>query len=117
MDFIASLPMTESGFDAILVIVDRFTKYSKFIPTRTDADAAITAELFFEHWVRFARLPRTIISDRDSKFTGLFWQRLMAKLKVKSHLSTAYHPQTDGQTERVNQTLETYLRCNSTQAT
>mmetsp|Transcript_14068 Transcript_14068/g.20438 ORF Transcript_14068/g.20438 Transcript_14068/m.20438 type:complete len:83 (-) Transcript_14068:300-548(-) len=82
--------MTKYGAEAILVIVDRFSNYARFIPTRTGADARMTKELVFENWVRFAGLPRTIVSDRDSKFTGLFWQQLMRMLKVKTHLSTAF---------------------------
>jgi len=106
--------LTPEGFDATLVIVDRFSKYARFIPTTTAVTAPETARLFLRHWVRFAGLPRDVVSDRDPRFTGLFWSELIRLMGITQNLSTAYHPQTDGQTERTNQTRETDLRCNST---
>ena len=109
MDFIVSLPES-NNYTAILVIVDRLTKMSHFIPTTNNVDAPQTAQLFFDHIYRYHGLPSDIISDRGSIFTSTFWNELMKLLNVKLNLSTPYHPQTDGQTERVNQSLEIYLR-------
>jgi hypothetical protein len=81
-----------------------------FVPTTTDADATQTAELFMREIFRLHGLPRSIISDRDSKFTSKFWQELMRILQVKLKFSTAFHPQTDGQTERTHRTLQEMLR-------
>ena len=109
MDFIVSLPES-NNYTAILVIVDRLTKMSHFIPTTNNVDAPQTAQLFFDYIYRYHGLPSDIISDRGSIFTSTFWSELMKLLNVKLNLSTPYHPQTDGQTERVNQSLELYLR-------
>jgi len=113
MDFIIGLPAS-CNFTAILVVVDRLTKMGHFIPTTNEVDAAETALLFVQNVFKLHGLPDEIITDRGSIFTSRFWSRLMELLDIKSKLSTAYHPQTDGQTERVNQTLEQYLRtyCN-----
>lgn len=111
MDFITALPKTKRGHDAILVVVDRLTKMAHFIPTTTDASAKFTANLFLDNIVKLHGLPKCIVSDRDSKFTSNFWKELHAILDVKLALSTAFHPQTDGQTERTNRTLEQMLRC------
>jgi hypothetical protein len=114
MDFIVGLPASPSGNDAILVTVDRFTKMAHFIPTKTTATAPETAQLFLWNICRLHGLPSDIVSDRDKIFTSGFWRELLACMDVKPNLSTAFHPQTDGQTERVNQVLEQYLRvfCN-----
>jgi hypothetical protein len=110
MDFITQLPSTKNKHDAIFVVVDKFTKMVKAIPTTTNVTAPEVADLFFHHIFRHFGLPSTIISDRDPRFTGKFWQTLWAKLGTKLSMSTAFHPQTDGQTERANQTLEQVLR-------
>jgi hypothetical protein len=114
MDFIVSLPPSPSGNDAILVTVDRFTKMAHFSATKTTADATDVARLFLQDVYRLHGLPVDIVSDRDKIFTSNFWRHLLALLGVEPNLSTAFHPQTDGQTERVNQVLEQYLRifCN-----
>jgi transposase InsO family protein len=110
MDFVVELPRTKKGHDAILVVVDRLTKRAHFCPTTTDATAPDTARVFIDNIFRLHGLPRTIVSDRDPRFTSKFWKALFEILEVKLKPSTAYHPQTDGQTERVNRTLEQILR-------
>jgi transposase InsO family protein len=114
MDFIVDLPPSPSGDNAILVTVDRFTKMAHFSATKTTADAADVARLFLRDVYRLHGLPADIISDRDKIFRSSFWRHLLSFLGVTPNMSTAFHPQTDGQTERVNQTLEQYLRifCN-----
>ena len=102
MDFITQLPLTKKGHDAILVVVDKLSKTIKAIPTKTTVTAPEVTDLFFLHIFRHFGLPSTIISDRDSRFTGKFWQTLWVKLGTKLAMSTAFHPQTDGQTERAN---------------
>jgi transposase InsO family protein len=110
LDFITGLPKTKDGHDAILVIVDRLTKWAYFIPTVTTADAKETARLF--HDFVFARhgMPKRLVSDRDTRFTSHFWRALFEAMGTTLGMSTAYHPQTDGQTERVNRVLEEALR-------
>jgi hypothetical protein len=110
MDFISELPKTSSGHDNILVIVDKLTKFALFIPTRTNINEKECAELIFDNvFTRFG-LPRQIITDRDSKWTGNFWEEVCRLFSIKRALTTAYHPQADGQTEILNQLLETALR-------
>ena len=110
LDFITDLPRTNAGFDAILVVVDRLTKMAHFIPTVTTVDAPGTAELMLREVVRLHGLPQTLVSDRDPRFVSLFWETLFKLMGTKLALSTPYHPQTDGQTERMNRTLEEMLR-------
>ncbi|XP_019163484.1 PREDICTED: uncharacterized protein LOC109159828 [Ipomoea nil] len=110
MDFIEGLPLSKQK-NVILVVVDRLTKYAHFIAVSHPYTAEIIANLFMENIYRLHGLPRSIISDRDKVFTSRFWQALFKNMQVQLNLSTAYHPQTDGQTERVNQCLESYLRC------
>ncbi|KAE8216955.1 hypothetical protein CF319_g8841, partial [Tilletia indica] len=109
MDFVEALP-NSFGFDAILVIVERLTKMALFIPTYTTLTSPDLAKLYLQHVFSKHGLPDTIVSDRGSEFTSSFWRSLCKLLGIKQALSTAYHPQTDGQTERVNQSLEQYLR-------
>lgn len=109
MDFITDLPASNS-FDSILVVVDRLTKMAHFIPTTKTLNASGLAHLIIRDIVRLHGLPADIVSDRGTLFTSNFWQALTKTLKVETRLSTAFHPQTDGQTERLNQTLEQYLR-------
>ena len=110
MDFIMQLPPTPRKHDAIMVVVDRLTKRAHFIPTNTTVTAPEVAKLFFENIFKYHGLPKTIISDRDPRFTSRFWTALFKLLGTKLNMSTAYHPQTDGQTERTNRTLEEMLR-------
>ncbi|MCO5553518.1 hypothetical protein L7F22_007040 [Adiantum nelumboides] len=110
MDFITTLPRTTKGNAQILVIIDRFSKMAHFIPCKKAASAPDIAVLFVQHIFRIHGLPRSIISDRDPKFTGHFWTSLFKSLGTNLLFNSAYHPQTDGQTERVNQILEEMLR-------
>jgi transposase InsO family protein len=110
MDFITQLPQTEKGHDAILVVVDRLTKMVRFVPTNTGVSAKDTAALFLNEVFRVFGMPKELITDRDPRFTGKFFTELCRLLGVKQCLSTAYHPQTDGQTERMNRVLEDMLR-------
>ncbi|CAI7788781.1 unnamed protein product [Closterium sp. NIES-54] len=110
LDFITDLPRTPTGFDSILVVIDKLSKMAHFIPTTGTVTAAETAKLFFTQVVRLHGLPSAIISDRDTRFLSNFWTALFQLLGTQIRLSTAYHPETDGQTERMNRTLEDALR-------
>ncbi|KAF1333396.1 Retrovirus polyprotein, partial [Globisporangium splendens] len=110
MDFLVSLPKTNEGHDVILVIVDRLTKRAKFIATKTTATAEDTADLFMKCYMKDHGQPKSIVSDRDSKFTSKFWTSIMTTTKTQHNLSSAFRPQTDGQTERRNRFIEDYLR-------
>ena len=109
MDFITDLPLSH-GSDTLLVVVDRLSKQAHFIPTVKALDAPGLARLYITTVFKLHGLPASIVSDRGSVFTSLFWEALTSQLGVQLKLSTAYHPQTDGQTERVNQCIEQYLR-------
>jgi len=109
MDFIPELPESD-GYDNILVIVDKLTKYAIFIPTTTTITEKGTAELFFRHVIAQYGIPRQVISDRDTRWKGEFWKEICDRMGMKRALTTAYHPQADGQTEIMNQTLEISLR-------
>ena len=110
MDFIVDLPESKT-FDSIFVVVDRLTKMAYFVPCNKSVTGEEAARLFLENVYKYHGLPDDIISDRGTQFTSKFWQSLFKILQVKIKLSSAYHPQTDGQTERVNQVLEQFLRC------
>ncbi len=110
MDLITHLPASQQGNDAIFVVVDRLSKFARFIPCRTTSTAADIAMLFLQHIISNHGMPATIISDRDQRWAGFFWSALTKLLGTRLSLSTAYHPQTDGQTERTNRTLEEMLR-------
>jgi hypothetical protein len=110
MDFIGPLPRTARNKDYILVIVDKFTKRAWYVPTKQRVTGREVAGLVFDTVVRHQGLPRVIISDRDPRFTGAFWRALWSRCGTKLAMSTAYHPQSDGQTERQNRTLEETLR-------
>ena len=110
MDFIVDLPPSNS-YDSILVVVDRLTKMAHFVPCKKTASSEDTARLFLENIYRYHGLPDDVVSDRGPQFISKFWRTLFGILKVDIKLSSAFHPQTDGQTERVNQVLEQYLRC------
>ena len=110
MDWITKLPLTKSGFDSILVVVDYFSKRAHFIPTRDDSTSKQTAHLFYNIIFRYHGLPREIISDRDRRFTSGFWKSLASLIGTNLAMSTPYHPQTDGATEVVNRTIGGMLR-------
>ena len=110
MDFIVGLPASK-GHTKIWVVVDRFSKMAHFIPLSTDTPIKEIANIFLREIWRLHGLPSSVVSDRDSRFQSKFWLEVMDALKVDVRLSMAFHPQTDGQTERVNQILEQYLRC------
>ncbi|KAJ9531466.1 hypothetical protein QJQ45_006912 [Haematococcus lacustris] len=110
MDFIGPLPATPRGHTMIFTVVDKLSKMIHLIPTTTTATAHDTARLFFDHIFKHHGLPEAIISDRDPKFTSDFWTSLFHLTGTRLLLSSAYHPQTDGQTERANRTVEDMLR-------
>ena len=115
-DFIVKLPVSEEpmtgvGYDAIWVIVERTTRYGYFIPYKESSNTKELAYAFNRVIVAQHGLPEEIITDRDKLFTSKFWTTLMNQMGAHHKLSTAFHPQTDGITERLNQTLEQYLRC------
>jgi hypothetical protein len=110
MDLITSLPKTRQGHDAIVVMVDRLTKMTHFVAVKGTITAKELADVFYNTVFKLHGMPTSIVSDRDSKFTSMFWQQLMARVGTVLRMSTAYHPQTDGQTERMNRVLEDMLR-------
>ena len=116
LDFVVKLPkskepLTKAVYDSILVITDRLMKYRYFIPYKEASSAEELAYMFLRVIAANYRLPEEIISDRDKLFTFKFWKLLVNQLGIHHKLSTSYHPQTDGQTEQLNQTMEQYLRC------
>ncbi|WVZ96866.1 hypothetical protein U9M48_042449 [Paspalum notatum var. saurae] len=110
MDFIVGLPRTSKGYDSIWVIIDRFTKSAHFIPVKTTYRTKQYTELYISRIVSLHGVPLTITSDRGSLFVSRFWEQLQTALGTKLIRSSAYHPQTSGQVERVNQILEDMLR-------
>ncbi|GKC91257.1 putative reverse transcriptase domain-containing protein [Tanacetum coccineum] len=110
MDFVTKLPRTSSGHDIIWVIVDRLTKSAHFLPIREDYKMDMLSRLNLNDIVARHGVPMSIISDRDSRFTSRFWQSIQEALGTRLDMSTAYHPQTDDQSERTIQTLEDMLR-------
>ena len=111
MEFVTGLPeSTASGYTGIAVIVDRFMKCAIYLPCRKDIDSPELARLFIEHIICKHGIPDHVITDRGTQFTSCFWTWVCSPLSVDHHLSTAFHPQTDGQTERQNLTMEQYLR-------
>lgn len=110
MDLIAQLPETARGNTAIVVFVDRLSKMVRLVPVKTAVDAQEYAHIFVKEIFAKHGLPASIVSDRDPRFTSEFFTQLCSTLGIKQRMSTAFHPQTDGQTERMNRTLEEMLR-------
>jgi hypothetical protein len=110
MDFLVGLPRTQAGYDAVWVIVDRLTKAAHFIPIKVKYSLEKLAELYLQEIVRLHGVLESIVSDRDPRFTSRFWKSLQQAMGTKLRFSTAYHPQTDGQSKRTIQTLEDMLR-------
>lgn len=110
MDFITGLPIV-NGLSVIMVVVDRLTKYAHFLALKADYSSKTVAEAFMSNIVKLHGMPRSIVSDRDKVFTSAFWQHLFKLQGTTLAMSSAYHPQTDGQSEVLNKCLEMYLRC------
>ena len=110
MDFVVGLPRTLVGYDSIWVIIDRLTKSAHFLPVRSNYTVERYAKVYIQEIVRLHGAPLSIVSDRDPKFTSRFWEALQRAFGTQLHLSTAYHPQKEGQSERTIHTLEDMLR-------
>ena len=110
MDVVVCLPKTVGQHDSVWVIMDRYTKSAHFLPARTTYTVEQYAELYVKEIVRLHGAPRSIVSDRDPTFTSKFWESLQKAMGTQLRFSTAYHPQTDGQSERTIQILEDMLR-------
>ena len=108
MDFIDGLPNSR-GKTVILVVVDHLSKYGHFVTLACPYTAGSVARIFFEQIFKLHGIPRTIVCDQDAVFTSLFWKELFHMQGTNFNFSSSYHPQTDGQTEVVNRTLEMYL--------
>jgi hypothetical protein len=115
LDFIVKLPLSKEAlirvtYDLILVVINRLTKYAYFIPYKEGSTAEELVYTFNRNIIANHGIPEEIISNRDKLFTSNFWKSLIDQLGIYQRISTVYHPQTDGQTERLNQILEQYLR-------
>lgn len=109
MDFMVRLPKSQ-GYDVVLVVVDRLSKYGHFIPIKHPYTTKSIAEIFVREVVRLYGIPVSILSDRDPTFLCVFWKELFKLQGTQLYMSMAYHPESDGQTEVINKILETYLR-------
>ncbi|CDI74846.1 OSIGBa0102B11.2 protein, related [Eimeria praecox] len=110
LDFITDLPLTTTGHDSILVLVDSLSKMAHFVPAKKTFTAVDTVDVLADRLIRYHGLPEVLMPDRDPGFQSDLWQQLCARFNIKRALSSSYHPQSDGQTERVNRTLEQMLR-------
>ncbi|KAE9049920.1 hypothetical protein PR001_g2865 [Phytophthora rubi] len=111
MDFITDLPRTKRDVDSIWVVVDRLTKRYHFVPTTKTVNAEGVARLFIDNIWKLHGMPANIVSDRDRNFVSAFWQHVFKSIGTKLSMTVAHRAQGDGQTERMNRTLEEYLRC------
>lgn len=111
MDFIEALPKSEGKEVILVIVVDCLSKYAHFVALAHPYAVPSVAKAFMEHIYKLHGMPTDIVSDRGSVFISAFWQEFMKHLKVQLKLSTSYHPQIDGQTEVMNRSVETYLRC------
>ena len=110
MDFVVGLPRTARQNDAIWVIVDRLTKVAHFLPIKQSQSVETLAHTYVEEIVRLHGIPRNIVFDRDPRFTSRVWKQIQAELGIELKFSSAFHLQTDGQSERTIQTIEDMLR-------
>ena len=109
MDFVLGFPLTNQKHDSVWVIIDRLTKSAHFIPIRIYYSMDRLAELYVDEIVRLHGVPLSIVSDRDPRFTSRFWKELQSALGTKLNFSMPFHPQTDGQSEKLIQVLEDML--------
>jgi hypothetical protein len=114
MDFITGLPRTNKQHDSIMVVVDKLTKAAHFIPLKTTHKTSNVVDIYMREIARLHGIPKTIVSDRDPKFTSKFWRGLFKGFKMNLNFNTTNHPESDGQTERVMLFLSLYLRLKST---
>ena len=110
MDFVSGFPQTTRGHNAVWVIVDRLTKSAHFLGMKTTNTTKTLSQLYIREIVRLHGVPLSIVSDRDSRFVARFWQSLQQAMGIELHFSTSFHPQMDGQSERVIQVVEDMLR-------
>jgi transposase InsO family protein len=110
MDFITRLPRTSKQHDAIMVVVDKLTKYDHFIPMKTTHKETNFVDIYIREVARLHGIPKTIVSDRDPKFTSKFWKELFKGFGINLNFITAYHPESDGKTKRMNKVIEDMLR-------
>lgn len=109
LDFITGLPKTKKQNDSIMVVLEKLSKFTHFIPLQSTYKAIYIDTIFMKEIFRLHGLPKVVIFDRDVKFTSTFWKALFDRLGIEINFSNVYHPQTDGQTKRVNQVLEEML--------
>ncbi|CDJ49851.1 Similar to Transposon MAGGYgagandpolgenehomologues, related [Eimeria brunetti] len=110
LDFVTDLSFTTTGHDAILVVVDSLSKMAHFIPAKKSHSAADTVEVLADRLIRYHGFLNVLVSERDPRFQSEVWSQLCSRFNLTRAMSSSYHPQTDGQTERVNRTLEQMLR-------
>jgi hypothetical protein len=110
MDFITKLPRTRKHHDSIMVVMDKLTKATHFIPMKITHKETNVVDIYMREVARLHGIPKTIVFDRDPKFTSKFWKGLFKGFKTNLNFNTTYHPESDGKTKRVNQVIEDMLR-------